>query len=67
MNERQLKAILKMLESPKGFQGGMTARKYVSITKASKVTATRDLQLLNEYGILSAEGGGRSIHYMLTL
>lgn len=67
MNERQLKAILKMLESPEGFQGGMTARKYVSITKASKATATRDLQLLTEYGILSAEGGGRSIHYMLTL
>lgn len=65
MNERQLKAILKMLESPEGFQGGMTARKYVSITKASKATATRDLQLLVESGILNAVGAGRSIHYIL--
>lgn len=66
LNDRQLKAVKKMLEAgPEGFEGGMTARKYISITKASKATATRDLQELVELGALSSEGGGRSIHYSL--
>ncbi|HMR18303.1 MAG TPA: DUF4172 domain-containing protein [Sphingobacterium sp.] len=34
MNERQIKAVLKMFDvGVSGFEGGMTARKYVSITK----------------------------------
>lgn len=65
LNERQMKAVLRMLESPEGFGGGMTARKYISITKASKATATRDLQLLAELEALNPEGGGRSVHYVL--
>ncbi|HTE28730.1 MAG TPA: DUF4172 domain-containing protein, partial [Chryseolinea sp.] len=32
LSERQMKAILRVLESPEGFEGGMTARKYGSIT-----------------------------------
>lgn len=67
-NERQLKAINKMLDAePKGFEGGMTATKYISITKASKATATRDLQSLVALGVLINEGGGRSTHYKLNL
>ncbi|GEP98063.1 cell division protein Fic [Chitinophaga cymbidii] len=68
LNERQLKAIRKMLDAgPEGFEGGMTAKKYMSITKASKPTATRDLQALVEIGALINEGGGRSTHYILAL
>ncbi|MGN6419901.1 MAG: Fic family protein [Pseudobacter sp.] len=68
LNERQLKAINKMLDAlPEGFEGGMTAKKYISITKASKATATRDLQELTEWGVLISAGGGRSVHYNLTL
>ena len=64
-NDRQMKAILKMLESPDGFEGGMTTRKYISITKTSKATATRDMQLLAELGALRPEGAGRSVHYFV--
>jgi Fic family protein len=67
-NERQRKAILRMLEEgPGGFKGGMTAAKYQSLTKAPKATATRDLQKLAEIGTLISQGGGRSTHYILNL
>lgn len=68
LNERQFKAINKMLEKGlEGFEGGMTAKKYMSITKTSKATATRDLQELQEMRILTQEGAGRSVRYTLTL
>ncbi len=66
LNERQLKVLNRMMsEGPKGFKGGMTARKYISIAKTSKSTATRDLQNLAELGILLPSGGGRSVSYRL--
>ncbi|GAA0545731.1 Fic family protein [Chitinophaga japonensis] len=66
LNERQLKVVRKMLDTgPEGFKGGMTAKKYMSITKASKATATRDLQALVKMGALVDAGGGRSTHYVL--
>lgn len=37
---------------PEGFQGGMSARKYMAITQVSKAKATRDLQYLHENGLL---------------
>lgn len=64
LNERQEKALRKMTEKGKeGFEGGMTAKKYMSINKISKATATRDLQLLFEIGALVREGEGRSVKY----
>ncbi|CAM4169993.1 Fic family protein [Gillisia hiemivivida] len=66
LNQRQEKAIRRMLKSgPKGFDGGMNARKYVSLNKTSKPTATRDLQDLCDKGILTKEGGGRSTSYYI--
>ena len=68
LNERQLKVIRRMLEAgPEGFEGGMNARKWISITQASKATATRDLQALAEQGIFIPVGGGRSTRYELNL
>jgi Fic family protein len=68
LNERQLKAINKMLEKgTEGFEGGMTAKKYISITKTSKATATRDLLALQSLGVLVQEGAGRSVRYHLNL
>jgi Fic family protein len=68
LNERQTKAINRMLaEGPAGFEGGMTAKKYIAITKASKATATRDLQALAELGVFLAQGGGRSVSYQLKI
>lgn len=68
MNERQTKAVLKMFENgTSGFEGGMTAIKYVSITKTSRATATRDLQNLTEKNILKPKGEGRNRSYDLNL
>ncbi|MEP0713290.1 Fic family protein [Algoriphagus sp.] len=68
LNERQLKVIARILaEGPSGFEGGMTAKKYIASTKTSKATATRDLQALVELGIFLPQGGGRSVSYELKL
>ncbi len=68
LNERQLKVVKRMFdEGPAGFEGGMSAKKYMAITKTSKATATRDLQDLIEKQILNIEGGGRSTHYILNI
>ncbi len=68
LDERQLKVINKMLDKgTEGFEGGMTAKKYMGITKVSKATATRDLQQLQEMGVLVQEGAGRSVRYQLNL
>lgn len=67
-NDRQIKVIKRMLaEGPEGFEGGMSANKYIAITKTSKATATRDLQHLTEIGALAIQGGGRSTRYILNL
>jgi len=68
LNERETKVVHRMLETgPEGFEGGMTANKYMSIAKTSKATATRDLQHLAEIECLVASGGGRSTSYRLTI
>lgn len=70
LNERQSKAIRRMLEEgPTGFKGGMTASKYVSLTKTSKATATRDLQYLLSINafIQSGSAAGRSTSYQVNL
>jgi len=68
LNERQVQALSRMLdEGPDGFEGGMSAKKYMTITDASKATATRDLQELAEKGIFVPAGGGRSTHYKINL
>lgn len=68
LNNRQLKVVLKMLEyGLEGFEGGMTARKYISITKTSKATATRDLQDMVHKSCLTQIGAGRSVRYELNM
>jgi Fic family protein len=70
LNDRQLTIVRRMLdEGPKGFEGGMNARKYIGITKTSKATATRDMQQLLEIGafVLAGRAGGRSTSYQVNL
>ncbi len=68
LNKRQMKAIRRMLdEGPYGFEGGMSAKKYIAITRTSKATATRDLHYLSEIGALTQTGGGRSTRYHLSV
>lgn len=68
LNKRQLIAVKRMFEEGlQGFKGGMNARKYISLTKTSKATATRDLQLMAHMGVFVASGGGRSTSYQLNI
>jgi Fic family protein len=65
-NERQLKALNRLLDSgPGGFVGGMTNKKYQHLTGASAATGQRDLADLVEKGCLILTGSGRSVRYEL--
>lgn len=64
LNERQEKALLRMLrEGPEGFQGGLSAANYQSITGASPATATRDLAEMVELRALRRTGERRHARY----
>ncbi len=66
LNDRQLKVIKRMFDAGiNGFEGGMSAKKYMAITGTSKATATRDLQQLHEMKALHQIGKGRSVRYEL--
>jgi Fic family protein len=68
LNERQLKVIRKVFAAgPCGFEGGINVRKYLAITKASKATATRDLQHLTSMGMLVPIGAGRATRYEIRI
>jgi Fic family protein len=65
-SKRQRKVPNRLLDAgPNGFQGGMTTRKYFSLTNCSPITASRDLTELAAAGLLSAHGGGRSTAYAI--
>lgn len=68
LNERQKKLVARIfLEGIKGFEGGISTKKYESITKCPNRTASRDLANLVTKGILKPlEGGGRTTRYELT-
>jgi len=64
INDRQRKVINVLLDAgPGGFAGGMNTRKYVSLTRASRATAYRELADLVEKRCLIQSGGGRSVIY----
>ncbi len=67
LNERQEKAIVRMFREVDGFQGGMSADKYIRITAASRATATRDLQELVRLGAMSKTGMLKSTRYHLNI
>ena len=66
VNDRQRKVLNRLLDAgPEGFQGGVTTRKYVSLTHCSPITASRDLTGLAGAGLLVSSGSGRSTAYAL--
>jgi Fic family protein len=68
LNERQDKVIARMFrEGIDGFKGGLSAENYISISKTSRATATRDLQDLVEKGALGKRGELRHTRYYLSL
>jgi Fic family protein len=68
LNERQEKVIARMFrEGIDGFKGGLSAENYIRISKASRATATRDLQDLVEKGALTKTGALRYTRYHLNV
>lgn len=66
LNERQDKVIARMFkEGIDGFKGGLSAENYITISKTSRATATRDLQDLVEKGALTKTGELRHTRYFL--
>jgi Fic family protein len=65
-NARQQTLLNRLLDAePEGFEGGMTLRKAIGITKASRATAWRDLSELVAIEALTPIGAGRSRAYRL--
>jgi Fic family protein len=68
INERQQKALLRMFrEGSEGFEGGLSAGNYSTITEASPATTTRDLVDLVEKGALIRTGERKHARYALNL
>ncbi len=68
MNVRQEKVVARMFrEGIDGFKGGLSAENYISMTKTSRATATRDLQQLVAMGVLTKTGELRHTRYHLKL
>jgi Fic family protein len=68
LNERQKKMCLRIFAAGiDGFEGGLSAEKYINLTNTSRATATRDLQDLVNKKILRQEGTRKSTRYYLEL
>lgn len=67
LSGRQRKVLNRLLDAgPDGFEGGITTRKYMSLTRTSRVTAYRELADLVAKGCLTPTGkGGRSSGYVI--
>ena len=57
----------KLREGPEGFQGGLSAGKYATITGASPATATRDLVDMVAKGVLIRDGERRHARYAISI
>jgi len=68
LNERQERVISRLFrEGPQGFQGGLSAKNYVTIAQTSPATTTRDLRGLVELGALTQTGELKMTRYWLNL
>ncbi|MPZ47416.1 MAG: DUF4172 domain-containing protein [Betaproteobacteria bacterium] len=66
LNARQEKALLRVMrEGPDGFEGGLSAGNYQSITGAPPATARRDLAEMVALGALRRTGQQRGTRYWL--
>ncbi|MCP5014272.1 MAG: Fic family protein [Ketobacter sp.] len=67
LSERQIKVLNRLLDGQgEEFNEGINARKYMSLAKVSKATATRELaDLLAKQCIRKLPGGGRSTRYVI--
>ena len=67
LSERQIKVLNRLLDTVgEEFEHGINARKYQSLAKVSKATATRDLvDLLEKECLEKLPGGGRNTRYVV--
>lgn len=67
LNKRQIKMINRVFaEGTKGFEGGISTKKYETICHCSRATAYRDLSALLKTGAIEQlPGGGRNSRYQL--
>ena len=65
VNERQKKVLNRLLDVGRnGFEGGLSTRKYMGMTKISRATAWREIEdLLQKNMLRPLPGGGRSVAY----
>jgi Fic family protein len=67
LNKRQAKVIERVFrEGVEGFTGGLSAENYISLTRTSRATATRDLQDLVAMGALTKTGDRKQTRYYLS-
>jgi len=68
VNERQRKVLNKLLDSGKGkFEGGLSTRKYMGMTKTSRATAWREIEdMLRKKMLRALPGSGRSTAYEIS-
>jgi Fic family protein len=68
LNERQDNVVVRMFRKGiDGFKSGLSAENYISITRTSRATATRDLQGLVAMGAFTKTGELRHTRYHLNV
>jgi len=70
LGERQIKVLNKILDmGSENFEGGLSTKKYISLTKVSKATAVRDITQLLEFGCIEQIEGmsGRNVKYKVVV
>jgi Fic family protein len=69
LKARQSKVIHKLIDAGlEGYEFGVNAKKYMSMSGCSKATATRDLvELVKKECLYRLEGGGRNARYRIVL
>lgn len=70
LNERQIKVLNKIFDvGIDNFEDGLNTKKYISLTKVSKATASRDIVELIEFGCIKQIIGtaGRNVRYAINI
>lgn len=68
LSDRQRKVVQRLLDAgPAGFTGGLSAEKYVNLTRVSKATATRDLVDLLQNEWVFATGERKATRYWINV
>jgi Fic family protein len=70
LNERHIKVLNKILDmGHENFEGGLSTKKYIALTRVSKATAIRDITELLKFGCIEQieNTAGRNIRYKIKI